>query len=231
MEFGIRRAIELGNVPPAILKAVTDEAARNNSAIIKRIWAGEERFNDIREPEALLHFINERTPRLFKLYETVLNGASRDRNTADAWKNPEKWRVPGAMEFMAYLHGLRCINYFVTGAVIYEEGGMYEEVKALGFDIGPGRMVEAIQGSQWDKKLPKDEVMKALCREKKIDPAQVLVIGDGRTEIKAGVDMGCVTLSRLPHDAGRLREMHREFGVNYIAEDYTDPVLRKLIAK
>ena len=95
MEFGIRRAIELGNVPPAILAALTDEARLHNSAIIRRIWNGEERFDDVYEPEALLGFINERTPRLFKLYETVLNGASRDRNTADAWQNPEKWRVPG----------------------------------------------------------------------------------------------------------------------------------------
>ena len=48
--------------------------------------------------------------------------------------------------------------------------------------------------------------------------------------MKAGTDMGCVTMSRLPRDAQRLREMHTAFGVNYIVEDYQDPVLQQLIS-
>ncbi len=231
MEFGIRRAIELGNIPAQIASLLTPAERKNNTEIIRRMWNGAERFDDIREPEALLKFIGERTPRLFRLYEAILNGACRDRNTADARVNPKKWLVPGSMEFMAYLRQIGCINYFVTGAVIYPEGGMFEEVTALGFDIGAGKMVEALEGSSWDRKLPKGEVMTSLCARLAVDPRNLLVIGDGRTEIKAGVDMDCVTMSRLPAEPARPRELHLSLGTNYILPDYSDPALRLLITK
>lgn len=229
MEFGIRRAIELGNLPDSAGIRLTEEEKKTNALVILRMWAGEERFEDVAEPPALRAFIAERTPRLFKLYETVLNGACRDRNTAAAWKDPEPWRVPGSLEFMRRLHALGCANYFVTGAVIHPEGGMYEEVQAVRFEVGPGRMVEAIEGSSWDRKMPKDEVMRELFKRLGVNPAEVLVVGDGRTEIKAGADMGCVTMSRLPRNARRPRELHRSLGTNYIVTDYTDPALEKLI--
>jgi len=229
MEYGIRRAIELGNIPADAGFKLTAQEAGNNSTIIKRIWNGQERFGDIREPKALLDFINERTPRLFILYEKILNGACRDRNTRDAWTNPVKWRVPGSMEFMKHVHGLGCLNYFVTGAVIYEDGGMYEEVKAVGFEVGPGKLIEALKGSSWDKKLPKDEVIRDLFRDLSIRPENALVIGDGRSEIKAGVDLGCVTISRLPAEAKRQRELHIELGTNLILKDFTSPELFAMI--
>ena len=229
MEFGIRRAIQDKCVPGEILGLLTDGNLKINAEIIRRIWNGEERFDDLHEPEALTAFINERTPRLFRLYEAVLNGACRDRNTADAWKNPDKWQVPGALSFMGYLHDIGLVNYFVTGAVIYPEGGMYEEVKSLRFEIGPGKMVEGIEGSAWDRKMPKDEVMKELFTRLKVSPENALVVGDGRTEIKAGAELGCVVMSRLPRNAARLRELHRELGAHYIVEDYVDSVLRRLI--
>ena len=229
MEYGIRRAVELGNLPPGLDLGLTETARQRNSEIVRRIWNGEERFDDVDEPAALREFIAERTPRLFKLYEAVLNGACRDRNTAAARENPEPWLVPGSMELMEHLHAIGCLNYFVTGAVIYEDGGMYEEVLALGFEIGPGKTVESLEGSSWDRKMPKDEVMRELCRREGVDPAHVLVLGDGRTEIKAGVDMGCVTMSRLPVDAKRQRELHVALGTNLILPDYTSPVLKELI--
>ena len=231
MEFGIRRAVELGNVPEELKRQLTEQDRRTNSSIIRRIWGGEETFDDVDEPQYIKQFLAEKTSRLFMLYEKILNGACRDRNTADAWKHPEKWRVPGSMEFVRYLHDLGCVNYFVTGAVIYEAGGMFEEVRALGFEIGPGRMIQSLRGSAWDRKMPKDQVMETLFREEDIDPRKVLVVGDGRTEIKAGVRMGCVTMSRLGRQDTRLREIHVGLGVNYIVEDYTDPALRRLIRK
>ena len=231
MEYGIRRAVELGNVPAGADLTLTPEQRRNNSAIIKRIWNGEERFDDIEEPPQLCAFISERTPRLFKLYEQVLNKACRDRNTAAAKADPEKWRVPGSMELMKHLQAIGCLSFFVTGTVIYEDGGMYEEIQALGFEIGPGKMIESLEGSSWDRKMPKDEVMRELCRREGIDPRHVLTIGDGRAEIKAGVDMGCVTMSRLPAEATRQRRLHTELGTNYILPDFTSPVLKELISR
>jgi len=229
MEFGIRRAIEIGKLAalPALKLKAKDLA--NNATITKRIWNGEERFDDIKQPDALKTYLAERTPRLFKLYETVLNGVCRDKNTAAARLDPVKWSVAGSFNFMKHLHSLGVLNFFVTGAVIYPEGGMYEEVMALGYEIGPGKMVESLEGSSWDKKMPKDEVMKALFERLAIDPANALVVGDGRTEIKAGAEMGCVTMGRLPKEALRMRELHKKLGVNYIVEDYTDPVLEMMM--
>jgi len=250
MEFGIRRAVELGNVPGekgvrhllperpfgCSAQKVSDtffslSAAerRANSEIIRRIWAGQERFPDVAEPPGLVAFIAERSARLFKLYEAVLNGACRDRNTADARKNPARWRVPGSLEFMERLRALGCRNYFVTGAVLYAGGGMLEEVEAVGFGVGPGRLVEAMLGSSWEAKQPKDEVMRGLFGREGLESAAVLVVGDGRTEIQAGADAGCVCLSRLPADALRQRQLHRQLGTNYIVTDYTDPRLTELI--
>jgi phosphoglycolate phosphatase-like HAD superfamily hydrolase len=231
MEYGIRRAIQLGNIPPNAPFRLTPDVERGNAEIVRRIWNGQDRFDDIAEPPELLAFIHERTPRLFKLYEKILNQACRDRNTADAWKNPAKWRVPGSMEFMRYLHEIGCRNYFVTGAVIYPEGGMFEEVQALGFEVGPGKMVDAVLGSSWDRKMPKVEVMRELCETHRIDPCHVLVLGDGRTEIQAAVEMGSVAISRLPANACRQRELHIQIGTNYIVEDWTDPLLQELITR
>lgn len=229
MEYGIRRAVQMGNVPSEAGLKLSPQQKRNNAEILQRIWNGQERYDDIAEPPELLAFIHERTPRLFRLYESILNQACRDRNTAAAWKDPAAWRVPGSMEFMRYLHEIGCRNYFVTGAVIYPEGGMYEEVQALGFDIGPGKTVEDVLGSTWDRKMPKVEVMRDLCKKHDIDPACVLVLGDGRTEIEAAVQMGSVAISRLPRSAARQRELHTRIGTNYIVEDWTDPSLRQMI--
>ena len=231
MEYGIRRGVELGNVPSSAGLSLTDRQRAANSDVVRRIRQGEERFDDVDEPAELTAFIAERAPRLFRLYESVLNMASRDRNTADAKEHPDRWRVPGSLAFLTHLHSIGCVNYFVTGSVIYRDGGMQEEVRALGFEIGPGRLIRSLEGSSWNRKLPKDEVMRDLCRREGVAPAQVLTIGDGRTEIRAGVEMGCVAMSRLAEDAERLRALHRELGTNYILPDFTSPALEELIRK
>jgi hypothetical protein len=55
-----------------------------------------------------------------------------------------------------------------------------------------------------------------------------LIIGDGRTEIKAGVEMGCVTMSRLSKTDIRQREIQTELKTNMIVEDYTDSSIKKM---
>ena len=231
MEYAVRRAVQLGNVPAERGLALTDQARQTNAEIIRRIWAGEERFDDLEEPPEVKRFIEERTPRLFRLYEAVLGGASRDRNTREARRNPGPWRVAGSLEFIQYLRAIGCTNFFLTGAVVYPEGGMYEEVQALGFQVGPGSLVEALEGSSWNRKMPKGEVMRDLLKRRAVDGREVLVIGDGRSEILAGVDLGAVTISRLPPAADRQRQLHHSFGTNYIVPDFTDPLLTQLIRR
>jgi hypothetical protein len=223
LEYGIRRGFETGNYPERLSAVITPEFLVVNARILDLMRHGVEVFDDIGEPLAIKIFIKEICPPLFRFYEAMLNIASRDRNTLDARTNPGKWRVPGSMDFMWHLKKLGCINYFVTGAVVYENGGMLEEVEACGFEIGPGKLVECMLGSTWDKKMPKDDWIKAIVKAASIDPAKVLVVGDGRTEIKVGVEMGAVTISRLPEEQQLQRNIQIGLGTNIIVSDYTAP--------
>jgi len=224
MEWAIRRNQELTN---------GKYNSEINSDIIKRIWAGEEKFEDFDEPKEYLDYLNEKTPKLFWVYEQVLNRFCRDKNLKEAKENPDKFLIKGSMEFMNYLHNKGIKNYFVTGAVVDKSivppMGMYEEVLGLGFEIGEGLPVEDILGSTWDEKIPKDEVMRRLVKELGIKGENVLVIGDGRSEISAGVALGAVTISILPENATRQRELHTELGTNMIVSDYTDKDLLQII--
>jgi len=68
--------------------------------------------------------------------------------------------------------------------------------------------------------MPKDDWIKAIIEEEGLDPKDVLIIGDGRTEIKVGVEMGSVTISRLPKDEFMQRKIQTELGTNIIVTDY-----------
>lgn len=207
--------------------------SKTNSEIIKRIWQGEERFEGVPEPEEYSSYLKENTPKLFWVYEQVLNRFCRDHNLKKAKESPDNFLVPGSMQFMNYLHDRGVKNYFVTGAVVDKSivpaMGMYEEVLGLGFDIGPGRQVEDILGSTWNEKIPKDEVMIRLMKDLGVAGENILVIGDGRSEISAGVAIGAVTMSVLPKTAIRQRELHKQIGTNFIIEDYTAGDLKNII--
>lgn len=213
MEWAIRRAVEEGTV-----KVNCDMAT--NSEIIKRIWNGEEIFDDLSETDEMNAMLIEKTPRLFKLYEAVLNGYCRDKNLEKAKKDPESFQVPGSVEFMKFLKDGGVKNFFVTGAVVEKGMGMHEEVEGLGYKIGDGELVEDILGSTWTEKMPKEMVMKKLREDLGVDGKNILVVGDGRAEILAGAEMGAVVISRLPKQAEYQRNLHKELGANVIVEDY-----------
>ena len=133
--------------------------------------------------------------------------------------------------YYLYENGVK--NYFVTGAVVDKSieppMGMYEEVLGLNFQIGEGKTVEDILGSTWNEKIPKDEVMRRLVKELGINGENVLVVGDGRSEISAGVKMGAFTVSILPENATRQRELHKELGTNMIIPNYTAADIKDII--
>lgn len=218
MEWAIRRAVEEGNI-----KVFCD--MERNSEIIRKIWKGEEVFDQFPETEEMSKLLKEKTPRLFKLYESVLNGYCRDKNLGKAKDNPESFQVDGSMNFMKFLkdHGVK--NYFVTGAVVEKGMGMHEEVEVLGYKIGEGELVEDIIGSTWTEKIPKEAVMKKLRKELNIEGKNILVVGDGRAEISAGCEMGALVISRLPKDATYQRKLHKELGTNIIIENYLEKEL------
>jgi phosphoglycolate phosphatase-like HAD superfamily hydrolase len=231
MEWTIRRALQEGTVSVAGGPLETEERAAN-AEIIQRVWDGGERFSDLPDSPRVRDFVAAHTPRLFRLYEAVLARASRDRNLAAARQDPGPWRVPGSLAFLRRLHAAGVRNHFVTGSVmstVQRPEGMLEEVIALGFDVGPGKMIESAHGSDWNRKMPKDEVMRGLLADLGIPGEQVLIVGDGRSEVQAGAAMGAVVLSRLAAEAHRLRELHRELGTNYIVCDYREPALERLL--
>ena len=214
MEWAIRRSVQEGKI------AVSCNH-NTNAQIIERINNGEEYYEDLPETEQMNEMLKTQTPRLFKLYERVLNGYCRDKNLLLAKENPEKFRVKGSYEFLKYLKDNGVKNYFVTGAVVEKGMGMHEEVEVLGYTIGKGQLIEDIIGSTWTEKKPKDAVMKDLINDLDISPENVLVIGDGRAEIQAGVELGAVVISRLPENAEYQRKLHKKLGTNVIVEDFT----------
>lgn len=214
MEWAIRRSVQEGKIQ---VECNQD----TNSQIIERINNGEEYYDDLPEAVEMNEMLKTQTPRLFKLYESVLNGYCRDKNLVLAKENPRKFRVKGSCDFLEYLYENGVKNYFVTGAVVEKGMGMHEEVEALGYKIGNGELVEDIIGSTWTEKKPKDALMKDLIKNLGISGGNILVIGDGRAEIQAGVELGAVVISRLPENAEYQRDLHKKLGTNIIVEDFT----------
>lgn len=229
MEWAIRRAIQ-GNKIDELKLSLKDKTI--NSHIVECILNGEELFDKFDEPQILNNYLKIHTPRLFRLYEKVLNGFCRNKNLEQAKQNPDKFLVSGSKKFIRMLYENGAKNYFVTGAVVDTNAlkpmGMYEEVLALGFDVGKGKEIEAICGSTWDEKIPKEEVMKRICRNNNIDPKNVLIVGDGRSEISAGAGMGAVCISRLPYGALRQRELHKKLGTDIIVENFSGFLFKRL---
>ena len=223
MEWAIRRAVEEGTVK---INCDMD----TNSEIIKRIWKGEEIFDELPETAEMTIMLTQKTPRLFKLYEAVLTGYCRDKNLEKAKQSPESFLVPGSMEFMKFLKEKDVKNYFVTGAVVEKGMGMHEEVEGLGYRIGEGELVEDILGSTWTEKMPKEMVMKKLREDLGVDGKNVLVVGDGRAEILAGAEMGALVISRLPETAAYQRTLHKDLGTNIIVADYLEQKLYDIFA-
>ena len=221
MEWAIRRAVQENTI-----KVNCD--MQTNSQIIDRINNGIEYYDDLPETAEMTEMLKEQTPRLFKLYEAVLNGYCRDKNLIRAKENPEEFRIKGSMEFLQILKDNGVKNYFVTGAVVEKGMGMHEEVEALGYKIGKDEIVEDIIGSTWTEKMPKDMVMKKLLNELGISGENVLVVGDGRAEIQAGVQMGAFVVSRLPEEAEFQRELHKKLGTNIIVEDFCNEEFLRL---
>ena len=215
MEWALRMARRLNNTSTEL-----------NEKIIAAIWAGEERFEDAGESAEELAEMNRQATELFRAYEVLLLEMSRNENLAAARRDPAAWQVPGSVKFMEFLHKNGVKNYFVTGAVVeYDADGnacgtMAEEVTALGYPMGGGKLIERFCGSTWNEKLPKVEIMRKLCMTDNINPENLLVVGDGRSEIAAGVELGAVNISRLNDNAVRQKEIHRAIGTHIILKDY-----------
>lgn len=151
MEWALRCALEAGTISGISFDR------RINREILDGIEQGRELFDGYEEPAAVRQLVREYAPELFRIYEKLLLAMSRDRNLAAARREPENWRVPGSMRFLRELRQAGIRNYFVTGAVVERDrtgnpsGTMFEEISALGYEIGPGRLLEGLVGSSWQE--------------------------------------------------------------------------------
>lgn len=214
MEWAIRRAIDKGHI------SVSCDREQNRRKI-EMIRKGEEIFDDP-DTDEMAAFLTVHTPRLFKFYEKVLNGFCRDKNLEIAKKDPDRFIVNGSKEFLTMLYENGVKNYFVTGAVVEKGMGMHEEVETLGFEVGSGKIVEDLIGSTWTDKIPKDQIMEKLLKDLGADGTNVLVVGDGRSEISAGVKMGALCVSRLEKNDTFRRNLHKNLGSHIVVESYLE---------
>ena len=217
MEWALRMAKRLNNTSTKI-----------NETVISLIWQGQERFENFGESADELAIMNQQAAELFKAYEILLLEISRNENLAAAQTDPKAWQVVGSMDFLQFLYQNGVKNYFVTGAVVeYDtdgnaKGTMAEEIKVLNYQTGKGRLIERFCGSEWNKKEPKVEIMRHLCESDNINPKNLLIVGDGRSEISAAKELGTVAISRLGEEASRQKEIHRMIGTNLIVNDYSN---------
>ena len=193
-----------------------------NKEIIQAIENGEELFEDKNEAKSLRDMLAEKSSLLFKAYEILLLSMCRNRNLALAKENPTKFLVPGIIEFMTFLRDCGVKSYFVTGAVVEPDGTgtMFEEIDALGLAPSPDGLAQKLIGSTWNEKIPKDKIMEKLAAQEGIDGKSLLVIGDGRSEVSAGVKLGALVISRLNQTDLRQREIHKKLNTNIIIDHY-----------
>ena len=67
---------------------------------------------------------------------------------------------------------------------------MTEEVAAPGYETGHEKLIEKFCCSTWQPKLPKAEITRQLCMTDNIDPANLLIVGNGRSKIAAAAGLG-----------------------------------------
>lgn len=217
MEWALRMARRLDN-----------SSSELNEKIIEAIWQGKERFEDPAESPEHQSLLAVQASKLFRAYEILLLQMSRNKNLEAAKADPAAWQVNGSMQFMDFLHQNGIKNYFVTGAVVeYDDHGnakgfMAEEVVTLGYKIGDGEVIDGFYGSCWDKKEPKNEIMQRLCSTLGIKSENLLIVGDGRSEIAAAVELGALAISRLDEKSLRARDIHKQIGTNLIVTDYSE---------
>ena len=204
-----------------------------NKQIIADIWSGKELFDHYNEPAQLRSFLTEKGSFLFKAYEILLLSMCRNRNLALAKENPQKFLVPGIVEFMTFLKECGVKSYFVTGAVVEPDGTgtMFEEIDALGLAPAENGLAQKLIGSTWNEKLPKDKIMQQLVIKENINPDSLLVIGDGRSEVSAGVQLGAYVISRLNLTDTRQREIHKQLKTNIIVDHYDMEALSAFMSK
>jgi phosphoglycolate phosphatase-like HAD superfamily hydrolase len=90
---------------------------------------------------------------------------------------PERFRVPGALEFMTALHRRGVMCYIVSGT---DEAAVRAEAALLGFTP----LVTELRGAREDGSDAKQIVINHLTTHNRLAPGELAAIGDGRVELE-----------------------------------------------
>ncbi len=133
----------------------------------------------------------------------------------------DRWRIIGVMDFLASLSKAGVRLHLTSGT---DQKDVEEEANLLGYG---GLFAGAIRGaSHRIKDEPKRDTLRRILADGSVQPAQVLVIGDGPVEIRQGVRQGCLTLgiASTEEQDGRVDPFKRarliRAGAHRIVPDY-----------
>lgn len=169
-----------------------------NPAVHDKWWYKDE-YN-----RRLLEVVNTRIKRL-------------GRNELD----PDDYLIKGSRGFIRTLYGMKLDLYVASGT---DEHDVVNEVKTLGL---LDYFVKVAGAPERRADCSKEAVIRMLMEERGLKGAELLVIGDGKVEIRLGVEAGAITLGVASDEIRRegvnpvKRERLIKAGANAIVGDFT----------
>ena len=135
---------------------------------------------------------------------------------------PERFRVRGALEFLATLHARGVACYIASGT---DETAVREEVALLGL----ARFIADLRGAREDGSDAKRVVIDRLTAKHRLSTGELAVIGDGRAEIEyaraasaLAIGVASTEDERIGIDA-RKRSLLIAAGADVIISDFSQP--------
>jgi phosphoglycolate phosphatase-like HAD superfamily hydrolase len=158
-------------------------------------------------------------------HEYLVRMSERIRHRADleaGRQPPERFRVPGALEFVAALHARGVACYVASGT---DEIAVRDEIALLG--LAP--LITDLRGARGDDFDAKRVVIERLTAKHRLSTGELAVIGDGRAEIEyaraaSGLAIGVASTEdeRAGVDA-RKRSLLIAAGADVIIPNFSQP--------
>ncbi len=135
--------------------------------------------------------------------------------------DPDDYLIKGSREFLQVLHDMKLDLYVASGT---DEQDVVNEVRVLGLlDF----FTKVAGAPERRADCSKEAVIRMLMEEKGLKGAELMVIGDGKVEIRLGVEAGAITLGLASDEVKRegvnpiKRERLIKAGANAIVGDFT----------
>src|SRR5215207_7304117 len=155
-------------------------------------------------------------------YLVRLSERIRHRADLEAGRQPpERFRVPGALEFVAALHARGVTCTIASGT---DETAVREEVALLG--LAP--LIADLRGAREDGSDAKRVVIDRLTAKHRLSTGELAVIGDGRAEMEyarvaSGLAIGVASSEERAGIDARKRSLLIAAGADVIIPDFSQP--------